>query len=106
HLIELRKEVQVLCFEYNQTRPSNLKRKIELLEQILIEVPENIDMVAAIWVDYGKHVKLVKYVFVNRNFYFMDGNYIIIVDIMFLLDKIVGFIQIRIRKIFNHVMKG
>ena len=28
HLIELRKEVQDLCFEYNQTRPSNLKERM------------------------------------------------------------------------------
>ena len=84
HLIELRKEVQDLCFEYNQTRPSNLKRKNELLEQILKEVPENIEMVAPIWVDYGKHLKLGKNVFVNRNSYFMDGNYITIGDNVFI----------------------
>lgn len=84
HLIELRKEVQDLCFEYNQTRPSNLKRKNELLEQILKEVPENIEMVAPIWVDYGKHLKLGKNVFVNRNSYFMDGDYITIGDNVFI----------------------
>ena len=83
-LIEIRREVQDLCFEYNQTRPSDLKRRNELLEQILGEVPENVEMVAPIWVDYGKHLKLGKNVFVNANSYFMDGNYITIGDNVFI----------------------
>jgi len=83
-LIKLRREVQDLCFEYNQTRPSNLKRRNELLEQILGEVPENVEIVAPIWVDYGKHLKLGKNVFVNANAYFMDGNYITIGDNVFI----------------------
>lgn len=83
-LIELRREVQDLCFEYNQTRPSDLKRRNELLEQILGEVPENVEMVSPIWVDYGKHLKLGKDVFVNANSYFMDGNYITVGDHTFI----------------------
>src|SRR5690625_1518908 len=83
-LIELRRAVQDLCFEYNQTRPSNLKRRNELLENILGEVPENVELVPPIWVDYGKHIKLGKNVFVNANSYFMDGNMITIGDNTFI----------------------
>lgn len=83
-LIEVRREAQDLCFEYNQTRPSNLKKRNGLLEKILGETPENVELVAPIWVDYGKHIKLGKNVFVNANSYFMDGNYIFIGDNVFI----------------------
>src|SRR5699024_507937 len=68
----------------NQTRPSDLKRRNELLEQILGEAPENVEMVSPIWVDYGKHLKLGKDVFVNANSYFIDGNYITVGDHIFI----------------------
>lgn len=83
-LIELRREVQDLCFEYNQTVPSNLEQKNQLIKEILGELPENIEWVAPIWVDYGKHIKLGKDVFINANSYFMDGNYITIGDNTFI----------------------
>lgn len=83
-LIELRRAVQDLCFEYNQTIPSNLKRRNELLENILGEVPENVELVPPIWVDYGKYIKLGKNVFVNANSYFMDGNMITVGDNTFI----------------------
>lgn len=83
-LIEMRREVQDLCFEYNQTRPSDLKKRNQLLEKILGEKPENAELIAPIWVDYGKHIKLGKNVFVNANSYFMDGNYITIGDNTFI----------------------
>lgn len=77
-LLELRREAQDLCFEYNQTMPSNLEKKDQLIEEILGESPENLEWVAPIWVDYGKHIKFGENVFINANSYFMDGNYITI----------------------------
>src|SRR5690625_688380 len=83
-LIERRTIVQDLCFEYKQTKPSNKKLKQEILSEILKDVPENVEIVSPFWVDYGKHIRLGKNVFVNANSYFMDGNYITIGDNVFI----------------------
>ena len=83
-LLELRMEAQDFCFEYNQTRPSNIIKRNKLLKEIFGELLENVELVAPIWVDYGRHVRLGKNVFVNANSYFMDGNYITIGDNAFI----------------------
>jgi acetyltransferase-like isoleucine patch superfamily enzyme len=83
-LLALRSKVQDACFEYNQTRPSDLAKREALLAQILGEVPENVEIVPPLWVDYGRHIKLGKNVFVNKDAYFMDGNRITIGDQAFI----------------------
>ena len=83
-LLALRREAQDLCFEYNQTRPSNEERKNNLLKDIFGELPKNIEVIAPLLVDYGKHVKLGENIFINANVYFMDGNYITIGDNAFI----------------------
>lgn len=83
-LHDLRIEAQDLCFDFNQTRPSNQEQKEALLEKILGERPKNLEVVAPLWVDYGKHVKFGDNVFVNADAYFMDGNTITIGDNTFI----------------------
>lgn len=72
-LLYLRTEAQDLCFDYNQLRPSNHAEKTKILEKIFEEVPASLELVAPIWVDYGKHTSFGENVFVNRDSYFMDG---------------------------------
>lgn len=87
NLIEERMEVQDLCFEYNQTRPSDHTRRNKLLNNIFGAELDNVEIVAPLWVDYGKHVKLGKNVFINVDTYFMDGNLITIGDNTFIGPK-------------------
>ena len=75
-LINLRTEAQGLCFDFNQTRPSDNKKKQKILKQILADVPEHLEITSPFWVDYGKHIHFGENVFVNANAYFMDGNII------------------------------
>lgn len=83
-LLALRTEVQDLCYEFNHIRPTNKEHKKELLKQILDDSPKNLELVAPLWVDYGKHIKFGKNVFVNADSYFMDGNYIRVGDNAFI----------------------
>jgi acetyltransferase-like isoleucine patch superfamily enzyme len=83
-LIERRTIVQDLCFDYNQTKPSNKKLKQAILSEILDDTLENVEIVSPFWVDYGKHIHLGKNVFVNAHSYFMDGNTITIGDNAFI----------------------
>lgn len=86
-LLEERMQVQDLCFDYNQTRPSDIERRKELLTDILGEFPNNLDIVAPFWVDYGKHIQFGENVFVNADSYFMDGQMITIGDNTFIGPK-------------------
>lgn len=88
-LIEMRTKVQDLCFDYNQTRPSNFLTRNNLLKEILNvdELPEGLEITPPLWVDYGRHIKFGKNVGVNADSYFMDGNYITIGDNTFIGPK-------------------
>lgn len=83
-LLNLRTTVQDLCFEYNHLRPSNHTKKAELIKEIFGENPKGLELVAPIWVDYGKHTSFGENVFVNRDSYFMDGANIKIGDNVFI----------------------
>lgn len=72
-IIKQRMIAQDLCFDYNHTRPSDSKKRNELLEKIFGNVPEGFEIVAPIWVDYGVNTKFGKNCFVNKDSYFMDG---------------------------------
>lgn len=86
-LLAMRTEVQDACFQYNQTQPSNREKRKDLLEKIFGEVPEGLELVAPIWVDYGKHTRFGKGVFVNADSYFMDGALITIGSNVFIGPK-------------------
>ena len=83
-LSNLRSEVQDLCFEYNQLRPSKKVEKERLLKDIFGEVSKGLELVAPIWVDYGKNTSFGENVFVNRDVYFMDGARITFGDNVFI----------------------
>lgn len=87
NLLKERMAVQDLCFEYNQTRPSAAGERADLLVQILGEEVEGVTVVAPLWVDYGKHIKFGKNVYVNADSYFMDGHFIRIGDNTFIGPK-------------------
>lgn len=83
-LLNLRKEAQDLCFEYNHLKPSNSVKKDEVIKEIFGEVPKGLELVAPIWVDYGKNTSFGENVFVNRDSYFMDGAKISFGDNVFI----------------------
>lgn len=86
-LLEMRMHVQDLCYTYNQTRPSDLEKRKELLDEIFDEALQDVEIVAPLWVDYGKHTRFGKYVFINADTYFMDGAPITIGDYAFIGPK-------------------
>ena len=71
------------CFELNQLRPSDIKRK-EIIKEILGYYPENLELLSPFYCDYGKNIHLGKNVYINLNNYFMDGASITIGDNVFI----------------------
>lgn len=83
-IIRLRLKAQDLCFDYNNTRPSDLEKSNELLKKIFGGSLEDVEITAPLWVDYGIHTTFGKHCFINKNAYFMDGAPITIGDHVFI----------------------
>ena len=83
NLLKERLKAQDLCYDFNQTRPSDEKRKQEILVELLGYIPKNANIVSPFMTDYGYNVKLGENVFINMNNYFMDGAEITLGDNVF-----------------------
>ena len=62
-----------LCFQFNQTHPTDLKRQLRLLIEILPQVDvSGVEILAPFMVDYGYNIKIGAGSFFNHNCYLMD----------------------------------
>ena len=73
NLLKERMKAQDLCHDFNQTRPSDEKRRQEILVELFGYIPKNAKVASPFMTDYGYNVKLGENVFININNYFMDG---------------------------------
>lgn len=73
NLLKERMKAQDLCHDFNQTKPSDEKRRQEILVELLGYIPKNAEVASPFMTDYGYNVKLGDNVFININNYFMDG---------------------------------
>lgn len=73
NLLKERMKAQDLCHDFNQTKPSDEKRRQEILVELLRYIPKNAEVASPFMTDYGYNVKLGENVFININDYFMDG---------------------------------
>lgn len=71
------------CFELNQQKPSDEKRK-DVIEKLLGYYPDDLELLSPFYCDYGKNIHLGKTVFINIGNYFMDGADITIGDHCFI----------------------
>ena len=72
-LFEERMAVKDLCCQLNQTLPSRLKQRLEILRQILPKVDvEQIEVLSPFVVDYGYNIQIGAGSFFNHNIYLMD----------------------------------
>lgn len=72
-LVEERQRAKDLCYELNQTRPTNTEKRQKITEKILGELPEGVSFSSPFMTDYGFNIKPGKNVDVNHHCYFMDG---------------------------------
>lgn len=72
-LVNERRKIQDLCFEFNQKRPSAKSERDVLLRKILGYETQNVEIISPFLCDYGKNIHFGQDVFVNSNGYFMDG---------------------------------
>ncbi|MCE5038851.1 sugar O-acetyltransferase [Staphylococcus auricularis] len=83
-LQQARLKAKDLCFEYNQTKPSDIVKRDEILARLFKDIPIDLELLAPFQVDYGSNISIGEGVFINHDCYFMDcapitiGNHVLI----------------------------
>lgn len=72
-LINDRIAAKGLCFEYNNTRPSDGEKQKELLTRLLGKTQENFCITAPFWCDYGYNIEIGENFYANHNLVILDG---------------------------------
>ncbi|MDD3219515.1 MAG: sugar O-acetyltransferase [Lachnospiraceae bacterium] len=72
-LIKERERCKDICFEYNNTKPSELDSKIPLLKGLLGKTNGDFYIQAPFWCDYGYNIELGKNFYANHNLMILDG---------------------------------
>lgn len=83
NLINKRMVAQDLCFELNQTKPSLLKAREDILKRLFGNTFKNLVLLSPFMCDYGTNISFGKNCFINVNCYFMDGAKITLGDNVF-----------------------
>lgn len=65
---------QDLCFEFNHTKPSDVKAKQIILKKLLPKMGKNVSILAPFYTDYGYNCIIGDETFINYSAYFMDGR--------------------------------
>ena len=73
-LLEIRLKAEDLCFELNNTRPSEAEKRTEILKELLPQMEENSVVLSPLYADYGVYTKIGHDTFINHNAYLMDGG--------------------------------
>lgn len=72
-ILKFRAKADDLCFELNNTRPSETEKREEILKELFPNMEENCVVLSPIYTDYGFYTKIGHDTFINRNAYLMDG---------------------------------
>ena len=71
-LVKDRENCKDICFAYNNTKPSELHRKKELLKNLFGKVHGDYFIQAPFWCDYGYNIELGKDFYANHNLVILD----------------------------------
>ncbi len=73
-----------LCFEYNHTRPSDMKKRDELIRKLFGKVGKNVYVEPHIFCGFGFNIEVGDNFYANNNCNFVDPGKIIFGDNVFL----------------------
>ena len=83
-LIKERTRVKDICFEYNNTKPSNMEKRKELMEQIIGNIKGSFLIEQPFICDYGYNIEIGENFYSNHNLIILDGNKVIFGDNVFI----------------------
>ena len=76
-----------LCYEYNHTRPSDMKRREELIRKIFGKVGKNPYVEPNIFCGFGWNIEVGDHFFANNNCVFVDPGKITFGDYVFIAPQ-------------------
>lgn len=82
-LLKEREAAKDLCYEFNQLRPSDVKKQKEILSKLLGEIKEEATIIAPFYCDYGYNITLGENFFANHNTVILDGGKVTFGDNVF-----------------------
>lgn len=77
-LLEERLKAEDLCFELNQTRPSNTEKREKIISQLIPNCGKDVSILSPFYADYGIYSSVGEGSFINHGAYLMDGGKITI----------------------------
>lgn len=73
-LIEERQKAKELCYKYNLVRPSNIKKRENIMKKILGKTNGNFLIEQPFICDYGYNIEIGENFYSNHNLTILDGN--------------------------------
>lgn len=83
-ILKLRQKAQDLCYEFNQTRPSNRKKQEEIIKKLKIKTKENFTIESPFFCDYGFNIEIGENFYANHNLIILDCAKVEIGDNVFI----------------------
>jgi len=79
-LVKEREYAKELCFEFNNLRPSNKEKRLEIINKLCGKVGENVWIEPSFYCDYGYNIELGNNFYSNHNLVILDVNKVTIGD--------------------------
>lgn len=79
-LVEERKKVKDLCYQYNSLSPYEEEKKTNLIKQIFGKTGENIIVEPSFYCDYGYNIEVGENFYMNHNCVILDCNKVVFGD--------------------------
>ncbi len=83
-LIAQRERAKDLCFEFNQTRPSDTEAQQRILKKLLGKTKNGFLIMQPFWCDYGYNIEIGENFFANHNMVILDGGKVTFGDNVFI----------------------
>ncbi len=83
-LIKEREYAKDLCFDFNNTRPSDTEKQQEILKKLIGKTKDSFCITAPFWCDYGYNIELGENFYANHNLVILDGAKVTFGDNVFI----------------------
>lgn len=83
-LIKEREYSKDLCFDFNNTRPSDTEKQQEILKKLIGKTKDSFCITSPFWCDYGYNIEFGENFYANHNLVILDGAKVTFGDNVFI----------------------
>lgn len=88
-IVEARTNCADLCYDFNRCKPSDTKRQLEFIKQIIGNIKGNPVITAPFYCDYGFNISIGENFYTNHNVTILDGARVTFGDNVFIAPNCV-----------------